>query len=54
MFCVVSWFSPDGEIDPGGVPVVSVVSFGAAIDKTGSFQFLYQLVDPGAHCGMVP
>ena len=54
MFCVIPWFSPEGEVDPGGMPVITVVSFGAAINKTGGFQFLNQLLYLGAHCPMVP
>ena len=54
MFCDISWFSTEGEVDPGGVAVITVVSFGAAIHKTGRFQFLNQLLYLGAHYPMVP
>ena len=54
MFCDISWFSAEGEVDPGGVAVITVVSFGAAIHKASRFQLLNQLMDLGAHYPMVP
>jgi len=54
MFGIIFQFSPNGDVDSGGMLVISVLILTTAIDETCGFEFSNQLLDPGAHFRMVP
>ena len=54
MFGIIFQLAPNGDVDSGAMLVISVLILTTAIDETCSFELSNQLVDPGAHFGMVP